>query len=361
MPMDLCLVIDQISGSIEYSVEQLSQVKTTSEENVITISKFADSLFNSCGIVSSEWSFSDLLFIRFFGRVNKKFLNGNAFVLHVACFLSHLCMSSNEQLLRSVIDIYLATDSSHSLSAGCHHNASKKPSSELSWNDCECIVRDVLSKSSKHSEQQIIEKLQQLRDYHTATRGLHSGDMVRIEDFVCFCTKIHPNIMWPLFMMQKQIQSKFLGEKFWIHQSSSEFYKFLTESKGTRNVFWLVEVMSKVFPISNKKLVEFKDNSSHDTIGSLIRQKKISKLSPNSIYAEVSVTRSVTESCGWVEDLSTTLRWWPRPTLAYDIYTYALQFSPSRWVEVNIYYLIITSSLNCFAVVSAFRVIMPRL
>jgi hypothetical protein len=106
MPIEICLIVDQISGIVEISMVELAK-KNNANGLAITISKIADILFRNCGMTSQEWSFCDLLLIRFFEKVHKKFLAGKAFVLHSACFLTYLSLSSKDDLIRTIVDVYV--------------------------------------------------------------------------------------------------------------------------------------------------------------------------------------------------------------------------------------------------------------
>lgn len=364
MPLELCLIVAQISSVVEVSMVELLK-KSQANGLTITISKIADILFRNCGITSEEWSFCDLMYIRFFEKVNKKFLAGSAFVLHSAFFLTYLSLSSKDDLIRTIVDVYIDKGSSKKKEekAVCEEQKnqekvittilndksskrikntqdtnSRKPEDILPLSICESIFRDVLLKTSKSTEQQVKEKMGHLRDYCTATAAIQHGitnpkkeEGVHVDTFVHFCIKTHPTVMWPVLMMQRQLRSKFLGDKFWIKQASSDFYQFLDMSKMTRSVFWFMEVMSKVYPISNKKIVDNKVNSP-DIIQSLIERKKTHKLFPSSLYSISTTSRSVLGSEGkWEEVQTTAVRWTRRPSLASDIYSYSHLSTFSRY------------------------------
>jgi hypothetical protein len=215
---------------------------------------------------------------------------------------------------------------------------------------CESIFRDVLLKTSRSTERQVCEKIEQLTDYCIATAALHHDaprntliQYVHVDTFIQFCTKLHPTVMWPMTMMQKQLRLRFLGEKFWAQQASSDFCKFLNISKTTRSVFWFMEVMCKVYPISNKKIMLYKTNSP-DTIRSLIERKKTHKLFPHSLYTISTTTRSVLGPDNkWEESVGTSIRWTRRPTLAFDIYSYVQLSAYARYV----FFSYVLSFLRC--------------
>lgn len=85
--------------------------KKSQTQGRITISTIANAIFHDIGMSSDEWSFCDILFIRLFERVNKKYLVGSAFVLHVSCFLALFSLSPAEDLMRTIVDIYLDSES----------------------------------------------------------------------------------------------------------------------------------------------------------------------------------------------------------------------------------------------------------
>ena len=371
MPIELCLIVEQISGVVELSMVELVK-KSQAHGLVITISKIADILFRNCGMTSQEWSFCDLMYIRFFEKVNKKFLGGPAFVLHSACFLSYLSLSTKDDLIRTIVDVYmdksspdikdekLLCDGQKKLQEKAIENLvnnkcknktsntlntnSRKADNVLPLSTCESIFRDVLLKTSRSPERQAKEKMELLREYSIATGAIQHHEIslsqdvplkatssIHVDTFVHFCVKSHPTVMWPVMMMQKQLRLKFLGDKFWTQQASSDFCKFLNMSRATRSVFWFMEVMSKVYPISNKKILDNKVNSP-DIIRSFIERKKTHRLFSHSLYSISTTARSVLGPDGkWEESQAISVRWTRRPTLAFDIYSYSQLSTYSRY------------------------------
>ena len=362
MPLELCLIMEQISGVVEKSMMDLAQ-KNKTEGVEITITKIADILFGHCGFPTSiphqNWSFCDLLFVRFFDKVHKKFLAGRAFILHCTCFLTYLSLASKEELIRVIVDIYSspsALESPGFKSVKSRDKVAIKKSKgrqsvilnsrsfedKLSMKTCETIFNDMMAKacnaSTSLNQKQISEKLDMLMEYHNATSCLQStpgpahssNNNILIRTFVNFCVKIHPTVAWPVLMMQKQLRVNFLGDKFWNHQTTSDFCNFFNMSTNTRSVFWFIEIMSKVYPISNKKIIENKDDST-DTLLSFIARKKTSKLFPKSMFAVSTTTRSqLGPDRQWKECQAIAVRWSRKPTVHSDVYTYSRLSALSR-------------------------------
>ena len=327
--------------------------KKSQTQGRITISTIANAIFHDIGMSSDEWSFCDILFIRLFERVNKKYLVGSAFVLHVSCFLALFSLSSAEDLMRTIVDIYLDSESMKDNLDGVgktkkngneeeqcddekksktpkpRNNSSRNGEDMIAVKTCETIFRDVIMNTTRATDRQVAEKVELFQEYCAATAIVVSVpdemSKVRVKSFVHFCSKLHPTVMWPVLMIRKQIRVKFLGDSFWEYLYSSDFSKFLQRSKTSRSVFWSLEVMSKVYPISNKKIVDYK-NGTADILRSIIERKKTQKLFPNSLYSVSTATRSVQAGNGvWKECREPSFRWSRRPSIAHDLFSYSHQ------------------------------------
>lgn len=379
MPIELCIVMNQICSVAKAAMVDLPQDYCETSDRSSIISRSAHRIFKEIGMRSQQqWSFCDLLFIRMFQKLDKKYMAGRCFVLHVACFLSYLSMCPADELVRTIVDIYeedvdecpsSSHDDSNSdsdknkKSVEALNDKSRSADGMMTLKACKAILLDVLpqqnnkqmssSSSATSSDLNVTEKIDRLLEYCAATSvrfespatrdSLDELTKIPVKSFVHFCTKLHPSVMWPATMMQKQLQTRFLGKAFWLQQASSSFFQFLQASQTRRSVFWFLEVMSKVHHISNKKLID-DDNNNNDNrkdveiIETLVETKNKLLFSHSMFSVSTSIRTVRGEEGVWKERREPAIRWSPRPTLAYDLFYYSgaqAKTSHAYWFQLT--------------------------
>mmetsp|Transcript_15812 Transcript_15812/g.23792 ORF Transcript_15812/g.23792 Transcript_15812/m.23792 type:complete len:545 (+) Transcript_15812:79-1713(+) len=241
VPVDIMRVIQRIANVFETIMADI--IKNMGHKGM-SVSRIANHFFEICGMHFRGWAFCDIMFIRFFERVAKKYLVGKTFILFASCFIACICLQSSRGIMKMVVDVY----------------ANTSDRTKISLAMCENIFRSVLVHSSGDSAMCAEEASSMFKEYLDACplpgaifQVKKSSDVkvfTDLDTFLNFCCRAHPTILWPVRMMQKQLQTQFLGVKFWEKLMSSDLCSFLNSKEIASDSFQQVEILCKLYTSS---------------------------------------------------------------------------------------------------------------